>query len=262
MKAFRAALWVETLKVRRTKIFPISIAFFFFIGLMMGMLMFLSSHPEIAKRSSIMSTKTAFIQGNDWAAFYDLLIQIVLVITVIGSGFITSWVFGREFSDRAIKDILALPVNRSKIVVSKLLVLLVWSFILAITILLAALLTGVLSGLADWSRGEFFTFLKLYLACSLLNSLLISPVALMASVGRGYMLPLSFVILILILTQLMFVGLPALSFWFPWALPALFSGVAGEAIPAPGLLSYMLYLITVLGGLLGTIGWWRLADHK
>jgi ABC-2 type transport system permease protein len=262
MNKLKAALWVEILKVRRTRIFPISVYFFIFIGIMMGLLVFLSIHPEIANRSSTIRMKTSFLGGSDWKAFYDLLIQLILTIGVIGSGIITSWVFGREFSDRAIKDILALPVRRSTIVVSKLIVLFAWSLLLSFTILVAALLTGLATGIPGWTSGEFFAFLKLYILCVLLNSLLITPVAFVASAGRGYMLPISFVILIMIITQLLFVGLPGLTLWFPWALPALFSGVAGIAIPPPGWLSYLFYLVTVIAGLVGTTAWWRYADHK
>jgi ABC-2 type transport system permease protein len=262
MKGLKAALWVEMLKVRRTRIFLISIYFFIFIGAMMGLLVFLSIHPEIANRSSTLRMKTSFIGGSDWKAFYDLLIQLILTIGVIGAGFITSWVFGREFSDRAIKDLLALPVRRSTIVVSKLIVLFAWSLLLSLTILAAALLTGIATRISGWTSPDFFHFLKVYLVCTLLNTLLITPVAFVSSAGRGYMLPISFVILILILTQLLFVGLPGLTQWFPWALPALYSGVAGIAIPSPGFLSYLLYFITVVAGLFGTTAWWRFADHK
>jgi len=262
MKKLKAALWVELLKVRRSKIFLISIYFFIFIGIMMGLLIFLSMHPEIANRSSTIRMKTSFLGGSDWDALYDLLIQLVLTLGVIGSGIVTSWCFGREFSDRVIKDILALPVRRSTIVASKLIVLLAWSIILSVTVLVAALLTGLATGIPDWSSDAFIPFLKLYLVCSLLNSLLITPVAFVASAGRGYMLSISFVILIIILSQLLFVGLPGLTLWFPWALPALFSGVAGAAMPSPGLFSYFLYILTVLAGLFGTMVWWRYADHK
>ncbi len=262
MRSIKAALGVEILKVRRSRILPISTGFFIFIGVMMGLIMFLSAHPEIAARSSTIRMKTSFLGGSDWKAFYDLLIQLNLTIGVIGSGFITSWVFGREFSDRTVKDILALPVRRSTIVAAKLMVLLVWSIMLSFTVLVAALLTGVATGIPDWTSSEFLPFLKLYLVLTLLNSLLITPVAFVASAGRGYMLPISFVILIMILTQLLFLGLPGLSFWFPWALPALISGVAGVSIPSPGLLSYLIYLITVLAGVFGAMAWWRFADHK
>lgn len=262
MKKMQAVLWMEILKVRRTKIFPISIYFFIFIGVMMGLLMFLSMHPEIANRSSTINMKTSFLGGSDWNAYYDLLIQIILTVGVIGSGIIISWDFGREFADRTVKDLLALPVHRSTIVISKLIILFAWCILLSVIVLAAAIITGLLVRIPGWTAGELVPFLKMYLVCAIFNTLLITPVAFVSSAGRGYMLPISFVILILILTQLLFVGLPGLSFWFPWALPALYSGVAGEAIPSPGFFSYFLYVITVLAGLFGTIAWWQYADHK
>jgi ABC-2 type transport system permease protein len=258
----RAILWTEILKVRKSKIFPISIYFFAFIGIMMGLLMYLSMHPEIASRSSTMDMKTDFLGGADWTAFYDLLLQIVLTVGVIGSGIITAWCFGREFSEKVLKDLLALPVSRSNIVISKLLILFVWSILLLITSLLTALLIAAIIKLPGWRPHEFNLFLENYLICAILNTLLITVVAFVASAGRGYMLPISFVILILILTQILFVGLPGLSFWFPWALPALYSGVAGTAAPEPGAISYILYGLVVIGGIIGTNGWWLYADHK
>jgi ABC-2 type transport system permease protein len=262
MKKLQAALWMEVLKMRRTRIFPISIYFFVFIGIMMGLLMFVGQHPEIAGRSATMSVKTSFLSGSSWMVFYNLLFQLILSVGVIGAGIITSWGFGREFSDRAVKDLLALPVPRSSIVLSKLVVLFLWSILLSIIMLAAAMLTGLLIKIPGWTEGALSPFLGKYMACAVLNSLLITPVAFVASAGRGYMLPISFVILIMILTQLIFVGLPGFSVWFPWALPAMYSGVAGAGIPPPGMISYIIYAITVLAGLFGTIAWWRFADHK
>ena len=262
MRGIHLAFWIEILKIRRTKIFAISIYFFIFIGVMMGLLMFLSMHPEIANRSATISAKTSFLGGSDWAAFFELLLQIILTVGVIGSGVVTSWGFGREFSDRVVKDLLALPVSRSTIVISKLITLFIWSIILSITLLIAAILTGLIVKIPDWSEGALFPFLSTYFICAILNALLITPVAFVSSIGRGYMLPISFVILLLILTQLIFVGLPALSFYFPWAIPALYSGVAGDAVPPPGFISYLIYGLTIIIGLVGTISWWRYADHK
>ncbi len=259
---FRATFWMEFLKVRRTRIFPISIYFFIFMGVMMGLLMFVLLHPEIANRSATIKAKTSFLAGSNWTAFFVLIIQFILAVGVIGFGILTSWCFGREFSDRVAKDLLALPIPRSAIVLSKLAILLVWCLLLSIIFLGAALLTGVVVGIPGWNQAVLSPFLENYMVCTILTTLLITPVAFVASAGRGYMLPISFVILILILTQLLFLGVPSLSFWFPWALPALYSGVAGDAIPQPGIISYLIYSIVVLGGLFGTISWWRYADHK
>lgn len=255
-------LWMEILKVRRTKVFPVTLIFFVFIGIMMGMLMYLSLNPGIASRSSVITAKMSFLPGSDWKAFFELLFQINLTIGVIGSGIITSWSFGREFSDRVVKDLLALPVSRASIIVAKLIVLLVWTVLLLLTSLLAAIITGLLIKLPGIAEISFQQLILKYLVCVILNALLITPVALIASIGRGYILPIGFVIFIMISTQLLFLGLPALSYWFPWALPALYSGVAGEAIPPPGLTSYIIYTFTVILGLFGTIAWWQYADHK
>ncbi len=262
MKAIQAALWMEILKVRRTKIFPISLFFFIFMGIMIGLLMFVSQHPEIASRSATLQVKTSFLGEFSWVAYNDLLIQIILTVGVIGFGIITSWDFGREFSDRVVKDLLALPVPRFTIILAKLVILFFWSMILSVVVLLAAVLTGLAVHIPGWTAADWFPFLGTYLVCTVLNTLLITPVAFVASAGRGYLLPISFIILIMILTQLLFVGLPGAAFWFPWALPALVSGVAGEAIPQPGFISYLIYGLTVLAGLFGTIAWWQFADHK
>ena len=256
------ALWMETLKVRRTKVFAVSIYFFIFMGIIMGLLMFVIMNPEIADRSSTIKMKTSFLGAASWKAYYELLIQLVLTVGVIGSGIITSWVFGREFSDGTAKDLLALPVTRTTIVISKMIILLAWSLLLMITMLVASLASGLAVRLPGWSAADLFPFLKIYLICAALNSLLITPVAFVASAGRGYILPIGFVILVMILTQLLFMGIPAFAYWFPWALPALYSRVAGIRIPSPGLMSYLIYALTVLAGLFGTIAWWRFADHK
>lgn len=134
--------------------------------------------------------------------------------------------------------------------------------ILSVVALFSAIITGLLVHIPGWMEVSLYAFLLKYFICAFLNTLLVTPVALIASIGRGYILPIGFVILIMIITQLMFLGIPGLSFYFPWALPALFSKVAGEAVPPPGIISYLIYLATVLLGLFSTIYWWRFADQK
>ncbi|HUV07130.1 MAG TPA: hypothetical protein VMX75_05335, partial [Spirochaetia bacterium] len=51
---------------------------------------------------------------------------------------------------------------------------------------------------------------------------LMSPVAILASVGRGYLPPFGWVILTLFLSQL--IAAMGWGSWFPWSVPALFSG--------------------------------------
>lgn len=262
MKTLQPALWMEILKIRKSPVFKISFLFFIFIGMMMGLLMYLSMHPDIARRSSTLEFKTSFLAGSNWSAFFGLLMQLILTLGMIGSGFITSWVFGREFADRVIKDLLALPVSRSVIVLSKFLVLFFWSFLLMGLMLIASLLTGAMIGIPGWADADLTPFLKNYMMCGFLNTLLITPVAYLASAAKGYMLPISFIILILILTQFIFVGVPDLAIWFPWALPALYSGVAGPIAPDPVLISWVLFGAVVAAGSAGTLLVWRYGDHQ
>jgi len=47
-------------------------------------------------------------------------------VGLIGFAFVTGWVFGREYSDRTVKDLLALPTPRLSIVLSKFIVVAIW----------------------------------------------------------------------------------------------------------------------------------------
>jgi ABC-2 type transport system permease protein len=49
--------------------------------------------------------------------------------------------------------------------------------------------------------------------------------------------------------------------YFPWSVPALFSGLAGPDQPPPGTLGVVLVLLVGAAGLAGTALWWRQADH-
>ena len=262
MSTMRPAIWTEALKLRKSAVFKVSLYFFIFIGIMMGLLMYLTMHPELASRSSTLEFKTSFLGGSTWQGFFGLLMQLILTLGMIGSGIVTSWMFGREYSDRVIKDLLALPVSRSTIVLSKFILLFLWCIILMVLMLISALLTGALIGLPGWSDTDLISFLRSYAVCGILNTLLIMPVAFVASAGKGYMLPISFVILFLILTQFIFVGFPDLAVWFPWALPALVSGVAGPVAPDPRPVSWLFYSAVVAAGAAGTMLWWRYADHQ
>jgi ABC-2 type transport system permease protein len=49
--------------------------------------------------------------------------------------------------------------------------------------------------------------------------------------------------------------------YFPWSVPALYSGIAGRDLQQLGTTSYMLVAAAGLAGVLSTFAWWRLADQ-
>ena len=182
-----------------------------------------------------------------------------LGLGLIGFGFVTSWVFGREYSDRTVKDILALPVSRSFIVLSKFIVVVIWCVLLSFILFAFGLIIGGIIHISGWSSEIAFQFAYKYTVTSLLTILLCTPVAFFASYGRGYLPPMGFVILTLIIAQ--FIGLVSLGPYFPWAIPGVYSVGAGTEGMQLGVISYIILFFTSILGLIGTFAWWRFADQ-
>lgn len=262
MKGLYAALWAENLKMRRSKMFVATLLVFSFISILMGLLMYVAQHPEIAGRSATVSAKVSVLGNADWQSFFNLLIQSILALGAIGFGMVTSWVFGREYSDRVVKDLLALPVSRFNIVVSKFIIIIIWNILLALTLFVVGLLTGLAIRIPGWSGENALHAFIIFTGSSILTLLLCTPVAFIASLSRGYLLPIGFAILTLIVTNFVAIGVPNMMPYFPWAIPALYSGIAGrEALPQPGVVSYFILVSICILGFLGTAAWWRFADQ-
>jgi ABC-2 type transport system permease protein len=262
MKKFNAAIITEAFKAIRSKMLWITMVFFAFTSIMMGFLMLISKHPEIAGSSTVFSTKASFISGAGWPALFSLLIQMSLVLGMLGPGMVTIWVFGREYSDRVVKDLLALPVSRTMIVFSKFVIIMIWSILLLFLLFVFGILAGMTISLDGWSRESYIHFVKSFAGSSLMSIILCTPIAFITCVSRGYLLPVAILILLLITTQFIFVGLAGITPFFPWAIPALFSGAAGPFAPKPGIISYVILAISGFSGFLGTAAWWKFADQK
>jgi ABC-2 type transport system permease protein len=262
MKGTLISLWAEAIKIRRSRIFWLSILFFAFIPCMMGLLMFVQKYPELASRLGMIGTKSSMIRFGepDWANYLKLITESIAAIGLIGYGFIISWTFGREFSDRTVKDTMALPVSRSEIVMSKFIATAIWSVLLSLIFLISAIIFGRIIRLSDWSNEVVIRNIGRFAITSLLTLLLSSPVAFLASFSRGYLIPLGFIILTLLMAN--FTGLVGLGPYFPWAIPGIFStsGVTEGVHLYPA--SYIVLFSTFLAGLAGTLTWWIFADQK
>jgi ABC-2 type transport system permease protein len=261
MKSLAVALWVEGLKIYKSRVFYLSMIFFLFIAFMMGLLIFVQVHPEISKKLGIIGTKALMLRFGDpnWKNYFALLTQTIGAIGLIGYGFVTSWVFGREYSDKTAKDILALPVSRSNIVLSKFIVTIIWCIILSIVLYASAVIFGKITGISGWSCQILSKFTETYLLVSILTMLLCTPVAFFASFGRGYLLPFAFIILTLILAN--FIGFVGLGPYFPWSIPGILSMPPSEDIHL-NIVSYIILILTSILGYMGTLAWWIFADQK
>lgn len=259
MKTLNAALWAEYKKVYKSKILWATIFLFVFIPLMMGLMIYIVRHPEISEKLGLLAAKASLFSKADWPAFFGILNQSIASIGLIGFGFVTSWVFGRENMERTIKDILALPVSRSEIVFAKFVIIIAWCLLLTMVLFVIGLSVGKLLNLEGWClcmlKPAFFKFFT----TSLMTILLCSPVAYFATYSRGLVLPLGFVIITLITAQ--FVAIMGLGAFFPWAIP----GVYTVSETAEGMQlytsSYVVLILTFLIGYAATVYRWRHADQ-
>jgi ABC-2 type transport system permease protein len=261
MKGFMIALGTELTKTLKSKMLWATLIFFTFIAVMLGFLMLVAKHPEIAGNSEVMNIKASMISNPDWSTFYWLLLQMVLTVGSIGPAIVTIWVFGREYADRVIKDILVLPVSRLNIVFAKFIIVFFWSLLLLLLLYVFGIITGLLINLDGWDRDLFHQKTVVYVVSALMTVLLFPFISFITCFSRGYLLPVGISILILIVTQFVFLGIPGITPYFPWAIPGLYSSVAGPLSPKPGLLSYVILGITSFSGIAATSAWWRYADH-
>lgn len=116
----------------------------------------------------------------------------------------------------------------------------------SLTVLLVGLGLGFIINLPGWTDPVLLTYLKTFFITGFLAFLLCPPIAFFASVGRGYLAPLGFVVFTLVIAQI--IAALGLGAYFPWAVPGLFSGMAGaEQAQVPGF-SYIILGITSIAG--------------
>jgi len=260
MNSLYTAFITECMKLRRSRIFWITVVIFCIVPLMMGLMMFVAQHPDMAAKLGMVGTKAELFGRNDWAGYVGLLIQMMASVGYIGFGFVTSWVFGREYSDRTMKDILALPISRTSIVVAKFLVVIIWCALLSIILFAVGHIIGQFLTISGWSMHVLSTSATQFFTTAFLTLFLCTPVAFFASYGRGLIAALGFVILSLVMAQ--FIGLVGLGPYFPWAIPGVYTAPAGTEGMQLVFSSYIILVVTIVLGFVGTIAWWRFADQK
>lgn len=260
MNSFLSALWAETLKMRRSKV-PFFTALGFSVApLVGGLMMIILKDPEAAKSMGLISTKAQLVAGvADWPTFFNILAQAVAVGGGILFAIITIWVFGREFSDRTAKELLALPAPREAIVAAKFVLILAWTVALSLLIFVIGLIVGRLVVIPGWSTELLRSAFVDVMGAGALTIALLPFVALIAGTGRGYLPPFGWAIFTVATAQIAVIT--GWGDWFPWSVPALFSGAVGPRAEQLGPHSYVIVTVACLIGLAATFYWWRNADQ-
>ena len=251
------AFLVEVKKARRSKVSLVTLLAFLLIPLAMTMFMIILKNPEKAKTLGIISTKAQLLTAGtaSWKSFLDLLSQAAIGGMVISS-FIAAWVFGREYVDKTLKDLLALPTSRTTIIVAKFALISFWSFGFSLLAPLAGIGLGLIIKLPGWSYQLMLDSIIRYVVVSLLSILLAWAVAFIANIGKSYFPAIGFLVFLVFLAQI--AQVMGWGEYFPWAVPGLYGNVANPT--SLGAVSYIIVVVTGLFGVLGTILWWRYAD--
>jgi ABC-2 type transport system permease protein len=154
---------------------------------------------------------------------------------------------------------MALPTSREKIVTAKLMIISAWVFMTILWIYLIGLIVGSLVDIPGWTNGLAWASFRDVLITAGMTLLLMTPVAFIASMGRGNLPPLGWAVLTIFFSQI--IAATGWGDWFPWSVPALFSGVVGPRGEQLGPHSYILVILAGMIGFVGTFWWWRNADQ-
>ena len=198
----------------------------------------------------------AMLIGTGWTAYLGMSAQLQSVAMVFGAGLVTAWCFGREFTDRTLGGLFALPTSRPTIAAAKTAVTLVWSALVCLTNITVTCVLAPLAGLTVPSAAVIFNPCLKAVVVGLCAALLATPLAFIASAARGYLPAIAALILIVVITQIL--SVLGVGGWFPYAAPSLWAGMGGQAAAAlitPEQLS--LIPLTGAAGIAATIWWWR-----
>jgi ABC-2 type transport system permease protein len=256
MKRFAAAFSVEALKVRRSLVPWLVGVFAAFPPVMLGFMMAIKKNPLTAQHLGLLTEKSRLLAGAaDWPTFLGLLGQVMGGAGGIAFAIVTAWVFGREFVDRTCRLMLATPTKRWAIVSAKMAVAAMWCLLLTAWVVAIDFLAGAVVGMPGLSWQLASASLAVTCRVALLFLVLQPVTALVASIGRGYLLAIGLALVAMIVSQ--FIGSTGWAAWFPWTV-AMFSGTPGTHVTGA---SVLLVILTGVAGAAATVTWWERADQ-
>jgi ABC-2 type transport system permease protein len=251
-------IWIELRKAIRSRMPLWTVLGSLFMPLGVAFLIFLAKNPELSRRLGLVSAKANLVaySATDWPSYLVLFAEIISAGGFFFFILAISWVFGREFADGTLKDMLAVPVQRATILLAKFIVVAIWSAAIAIIILIFGLVIGAIIQLPGGSLGVILHGSTTAAIIAVLVIAVVLPFALFASLGRGYLLPMAMAVLTLIMANFLMVA--GWAEYFPWAVPILYAQVDSSLTP----ISYWIVFITSLAGMIATYLWWMYADQN
>lgn len=250
-----AAYAVEALKLRRSRVVAVATVALLLVPALLARAFLIAGERGGADPMS--AKASLLLPGIGWAGYLGGLIQIYATAGVVGSGIVVGWCFGREYADRTVVSLYASATPRTSVAWAKLALLAAWSVAVGIGVAAAAALIGIASGLGLPGAIDGRVLGRLA-ALAVLSGLLALPVALPASIGRGYLPAVGGLMVLVVAAQVAMVA--GAGTWWPWSVAAVWAmGTdAGMAPVAPVWLT-LVPLVAVLGAS-ATVAWWQRAE--
>lgn len=193
--------------------------------------------------------------GVSWDMYYTDIFDSIASLLVVGFSFTSAWVFGREYTDKTIKDLIVKPIPKSYSVLSKFIVITIWNILIALFTFALITIAGSFIGVDGSSGSSILQFFGTFMLTSVLIMAVSSTSALIANITKGYLAPIGLIFVIIIASNA--VVQLGLGPYFPWTIPVLLT--KGVDI---GFISYSILVLTAIVGFAGTVAWWRFAEHK
>jgi ABC-2 type transport system permease protein len=254
-------LATEFLKLRRTKVTWLSLAALSLGPLAIALFMWIVREPGRARRLGLLGAKAdlAGISAT-WPSYFSMLTLVVGMGGLLLLAFIVAFIFAREYVEGTAKNLLALPVARYWFVLAKLVVAGAWWAVLVAAVIGETFLIGFAMALPGFTEAAAAGAVRDVVVVAAVVYMLAPVVAWIATLARGYMAPLGFALVMLVLAQVF--GKTGWGPWFPWSIVASFVGSVGQRVVtsiAPG--SVVVVVVTFIAGIVVTTAQLRYSDN-
>jgi ABC-2 type transport system permease protein len=126
-------------------------------------------------------------------------------------------------------------------------------------LILFFVIAGMLK-LPGWDFTSLIIYTKNYFFIAVMIMSLGTIISFVTLWSKNYLIPLGMLVIVLILSQI--IPIVGLGHYFPWSVPAIYSGAAGELIKNRlNAFSYISVAITAIIGYISTIYYWNTSDH-
>lgn len=199
----------------------------------------------------------AMLPGTGWTGYLGGQMQIYATGGVVGVGLVVGWCFGREYADRTAVSLYASATPREAVVRAKLVLLSLWATAAGLAAVVVTCLLGMATGLGLPDDGEWQAVARLA-ALAVLSGLLALPVAVPASMGRGYLPAVGGLLVLVVLAQVAIIA--GAGGWWPWSVAAIWAMGPDAGMPAIAAARLALVPAVALAGALVTLRWWHHAE--